>query len=155
VGRAEVVLLISKTGCGKSFLCQALGNAACSKLIPTRYLRLADVFDRLNRSRAFDAASYYSFMDDLKSVQLLILDDFLTTPIATQNAVDLFEILEGRNEKVATLIASQLELHEWYLWIEGESMADSILGRVASAARRYDLDGPDMRRYFAQGMPEL
>ena len=155
MGRAEVVLLISKTGCGKSFLCQALGNAACSKLIPTRYLRLADVFDRLNRSRAFDAASCYSFMDDLKSVQLLILDDFLTTPIATQNAVDLFKILEGHNEKVATLIASQLEPHEWYLWIEGGSMADSILGRAASAARRYDLDGPDMRRYFAKDMPEL
>jgi DNA replication protein DnaC len=118
-------------------------------------LRLANVFDRFNRSRAFDAASYYSFMDDLKSVQLLILDDFLTTPIATQNAVDLFEILEGRYEKVATLIASQLEPHEWYLWIEGESMADSILGRVASAARCYDLDGPDMRRYFAKDMPEL
>ena len=105
--------------------------------------------------RARLGVHYYSFMDDLKSVQLLILDDFLTTPIATQNAVDLFEILEGCNEKVATLIASQLEPHEWYLWIEGESMADSILGRVASAARRYDLDGPDMQRYFAKGMPEL
>ena len=37
---------------GKSFLCQALGNAACRRLIPTRYVRLADMFDALDRARA-------------------------------------------------------------------------------------------------------
>ena len=30
----ETMVVISKSGCGKSFLVQALGNAACRKLIP-------------------------------------------------------------------------------------------------------------------------
>ncbi|WP_322150507.1 hypothetical protein [Paratractidigestivibacter sp.] len=30
------------------------------------------------------------------SVKLLIIDDFLTTPIETASSVDLFEILEAR-----------------------------------------------------------
>ena len=50
----------------------------------------------------------------------------------------------------ALAIASQLEPNEWYLRIEGELMADSILNRIATGARYVDLDGPNMREYFAR-----
>ena len=33
---------------------------------------------------------------------------------------------------------------------EGELMADSILNRIATGARYIDLDGPNMREYFAK-----
>ncbi|WP_165173143.1 ATP-binding protein [Adlercreutzia sp. ZJ242] len=150
VERCEVMVIISKTGCGKSFLCQAFGNAACRKLIPTRYTRLADACDQLNRARAAGDGSYYEKMDAYKTVPLLILDDFMTTPISTQNSVDLFEIMEAREGRCATIIASQLEPNEWYLRIEGELMADSILNRIATGARYIDLEGPNMREYFAK-----
>lgn len=146
----EVVVIISKTGCGKSFLGQALGNAACRKLFTVRYARLAGIMGDLNRCRASADGSFYQHMDAYKTVQPLIVDDFLTTPIATRNAVDLFEIMEAREGRAATLIASQLEPNEWYLRIEGELMADSILNRVATGARYIDLDGPNMREYFAE-----
>lgn len=150
VERCEVMIIISKTGGGKSFLCQALGNAACRKLIRVRYTRLAGICEDLNRARAAGDGSYYELMDELKTVPLLIIDDFMTTPIATQNAVDLFEIMEAREKLCATLIASQLEPNEWYLRIEGELMADSILNRIATGARYIDLEGPNMREYFAK-----
>ena len=146
----EVVVIISKTGCGKSFISQALGNAACRRLFTVRYARLADIMDDLNRCRAAADGSYYEHMDVYKTVQLLIVDDFMTTPVTTRNAVDLFEIMEAREGRAATLIASQLEPNEWYLRIEGELMADSILNRVATGARYIDLDGPNMREYFAK-----
>ena len=150
VENCEVVVVISKTGCGKSFLTQALGNAACRKLIPVRYTRLADVCDDLNRARAADDGSYFEKMDAYKSVELLIVDDFMTTPIATLNSIDLFEIMEAREGRRATVIASQLEPNEWYLRIEGELMADSILNRIATGARYIDLEGPNMRDYLAK-----
>lgn len=145
----ETMVIISKTGCGKSYLCQALGNAACRKLIPVRYTRLSKICEELNRARVQADASYYEKMDLLKNVQLLIIDDFMTSPIATENAVDLFEIMEAREGKRATIIASQLEPNEWYLRIEGELMADSILNRIATGARYVDIEGPNMREYFA------
>ena len=146
----EVLVIISKTGCGKSFLCQALGNAACRNLIEVRYTRLAGIFEELDRARAAADGSYYEVMDKLKTVPLLIIDDFMTTPIATRSAVDLFEIMEARENRCATLVASQLEPNEWYLRIEGELMADSILNRIAAGARYIDLDGPNMREYLAK-----
>ena len=150
VENCEVMVIISKTGCGKSFLTQAFGNSACRRLIPVRYTRLADVCDDLNRARAAGDGSYFERMDAYKSVELLIVDDFMTTPITTQNSIDLFEIMEAREGRRATIIASQLEPHEWYLRIEGELMADSILNRIATGARYIDLEGPNMREYFAK-----
>lgn len=150
VERCEVMVVISKTGGGKSYLCQALGNAACRKLHKVHYIRLADLFDELNRARAKGNGSYFETVDLYKSVELLILDDFMTTPIDTQSAVDLFEIIEAREGRTSTLIASQLEPNEWYLRIQGELMADSILNRLATGAHYIDLEGPNMREYFAE-----
>lgn len=63
----------------------------------------------MNRARAAADGSYYELMDELKTVPLLIVDDFMTTPITTQNAVDLFETMKARENLCATLIASQLD----------------------------------------------
>ena len=150
VENCEVMVIISKTGCGKSYLCQAFGNAACRNLIEVRYTRLAGICENLDRARAAADGSYYELMDGLKTIPLLIVDDFMTTPISTQNAVDLFEIMEAREGLCATLIASQLEPNEWHLSIEGELMADSILNLIATGARCIDLEGSNMRECFAK-----
>lgn len=150
VHECEVIIVISKTGCGKSFLVQALGNAACRKQIKTRYIRLAGICEELNRAKLSSTSSYYELMDTLKTIELLIIDDFMTTPITTKNAIELFEIMEARENRCATIIASQLEPNEWYLRIDGELIADSTLNRIATAARFIDLDGPNMREYFAK-----
>jgi DNA replication protein DnaC len=145
----EVMVIISRSGCGKTYISQALGNAACRKLMSVRYARLADICNDLNLARITADGSYYKNIDHYKTVKLLIIDDFLTTPITTENAIDLFEIMEAREGRAATLVASQLEPNEWYLRINGELMADSILNRIATAARYIDLDGPNMRKYYA------
>lgn len=82
--------------------------------------------------------------------RLYVTDDFMTTPISTQSSVDLFEIMEAREGRRVTVIASQLEPNEWYLRIEGELMADSILNRIATGTRYIDLEEPNMREYFAK-----
>lgn len=48
------------------------------------------------------------------------------------------------------MIASQLEPNERHLHIEGELMADSILNRIATSVRYIDLEGSNMREYFAR-----
>ncbi len=151
----EVICVISRSGCGKSFLIQALGVAACRKLIDVRYARLADIFEDLNRARLVNAEAYYEALNEYKTVSVLLCDDFLTTPIESPlNAVDLFEIMEAREGVAATIIASQLEPQEWYLRIEGELMADSTLNRIAKGARYIDIEGPNMREYVAKKRDE-
>ena len=82
----------------------------------------------------------YDALDRFSGPDLLILDDFFTTPIENPlNAVD-----------GSTLIASQLEPDQWYLRINSELCADSILNRVVEHARFLDIKGPNMREYTAR-----
>lgn len=122
----EVLILISKSGCGKSFLAQSLGNAACRKLHSVRYARLIDIIEDLKRAREDGAHAYYERLAGYKTVKMLIIDDFMTTPsLDAQGAIDLFEIMEAREGTASTLIASQLEPDEWYLRIEGQLMVSA------------------------------
>ena len=45
------LIVISQTGCGKSYLSQAIGNAACRKEMTVRYVRHADMCKELNIAR--------------------------------------------------------------------------------------------------------
>ena len=62
-----------------------------------------------------------------------------------------FAITGGiKRGKYSTLIASQLEPDQWYLRINSELCADSILNRVVEHARFLDIKGPNMREYTAR-----
>lgn len=138
------------TGRGKPYICQAIGNAACRKPIDVRCARPAGICEEPNRARAAADGSRFEAMDGLKAIPLPIIGDFMTTPISTRSAIDLFETLEARGSTAATAIAPRLEPNERRLRIEGELMADSVLSRTAEVARYVDIDGPDVREYFAK-----
>ena len=125
---------------------QALGNAACRQGIPTRYTRLQDMLEQIDRARLDGQDEYYRKVDEFKTIQLLILDDFLTTPITAADSVLIFEIMETRNGTGTTLIASQCEPEQWYVRSGSELIADSTLSRLTGSARYLELEGPDMRR---------
>ena len=144
----ENLVIISESGGGKSYVAQALGVAACRNLMSVRYVRLNDMFRELNVART--EGRYYEALDRFSKPDLPILDDFFTTPVENPlNAVDLFEILEAREGRASTLIASQLEPDRWYLRINSDLCADSILNRVVEHARFLDIKGPNMREYTA------
>jgi len=140
------LLILSSSGGGKSYLAQALGNAACRNDRSVYYTRLADLVRDLDIARAND--KYYKFMKTVSEVQLLILDDFFTTPISERGIIDLFEIIESREGRASTIFSSQIDPSEWYLRIDAEVIADSILNRIVKRARIIDIDGPNMREHM-------
>ncbi len=149
VDARENLVIISESGGGKSYIAQALGVAACRGLHTVRYARLNDMFRELNVARS--EGSLYDALDRFSGPDLLILDDFFTTPVENPlNAVDLFEILEAREGRGSTLIASQLEPDQWYLRVNSDLCADPILNRIVEHARFLDIKGPNMREYTAR-----
>ena len=91
--------------------------ATCRQGIPTRYTRLQDMLEQIDRARLDGQDEYYRKVDEFKTIQLLILDDFLTTPITAADSVLIFEIMETRNGTGTTLIASQCEPEQWHVRI--------------------------------------
>ena len=150
----EALAAISKTGRGKSFVAQAIGSAARGRPPPTRHVRPADPCAGLSRARLAKGGAHFRLTGRLRSIRPPIIDDLPTTPMEAAGSVDPFEIPEAREGRRATMIASRLGPNERYLRTGGEPIADSILGRVASACRHLDIDGPNMRKWIADNRPK-
>jgi DNA replication protein DnaC len=141
------VICISKSGCGKSFVIQALGNAACRHGYRVRYIRHADLNRELNIARS--EGNYYERMDALKAIDLLVIDDLFLQESTMPNITDLFEIIEARMGRAPAVIASQLTPEEWHLRIDTKIIADALLDRIVHNSYRIDIEGPNMRKHFA------
>lgn len=140
------VVIISECGCGKSYIAQALGNAACRKQKSVRYIRHPDLCKELNIARK--CGNYYEVMEGFIQVDLLLLDDFFTSPVTEANALDTFEIIEARVDKGSMVISSIVEPDQWHLCIKTDRLADSIIDRVVHRAHYLDITGPNMREYL-------
>ena len=86
-----------------------------------------------------------NLIDRLSTIDLLIIDDFLTVSIDPEAGNDLFAILANRNERLATIIASQTG-PTWVDALPDRVAADSIVDRLAHHARRIELGGIDIKK---------
>jgi DNA replication protein DnaC len=91
------LVLTGPVGVGKTHLLMALGNAALDAHISMLFFPVVDLLDEMRKT--FDAqndVSYDTFIDRLKNIDLLLLDD-LGTEVATPWAREkLFQLLNYR-----------------------------------------------------------
>ena len=76
---------------------------------------------------------------------LIIIDDFLISPILPNDVMELFKIMEFRYNKKSTIIVSQLEPKEWHKSLGANTIADSILDRITPNAYTLILSGKSLR----------
>jgi DNA replication protein DnaC len=138
------VLITGPSGIGKSFIACALGNSAARSGATVLYTRAPRLFETLQQARG--DGSHLKLLDRLSRVQLLILDDFLLTPLSDMERRDLLEITEGRYDGGASVIASQCPIPDWYAAIGDPTIADAICDRLLHTAYRLELRGDSMRR---------
>ena len=146
------LVVLGQSSVGKTYLAQALLNAACRKYYTARFFRLDDLANRLavlepTSQRRLD------FLTDLHNCDLLVLDDFLTTPVAPHTAAELLNILAAREGRGSTLVTSQFDPPDWYKSLQDAVIAESILNRIVAGAEIIALDGPNMRRHLATATP--
>jgi len=73
----------------------------------------------------------------LAKVCVLVLDDFLLTPLSVIEAKDLLEVIDDRSQVRSTLVISQLPVEAWHpsLAAGDPTLADAILDRLLSRIR--------------------
>ncbi|MGV0344913.1 ATP-binding protein, partial [Corynebacterium lehmanniae] len=86
-----------------------------------------------------------TFLEDLHHTDVLVLDDFLTTPIDAATAHQLLNILAEREPRGSTIVTSQFTPDEWYKSIPDAVIAESILNRLVAGAEIITLEGTNMR----------
>lgn len=144
------LVILGKSSVGKSYLAQALVNAACRRDYTARYYRLDDLANTLAVFHRSDPERL-AFLRGLHDCDALFLDDFLTTPITPDAASELLNILAGRENRGATVVTSQFDPEDWYKSLHDAVVAESILNRIVSTGELIQLDGPNMRRHAQTG----
>ncbi|MGK0742135.1 ATP-binding protein [Leucobacter sp. Z1108] len=143
------LVILGPSTVGKSYLAQALVNAACRRDYTAMYFRLDDLANQLAVYHHTDPARL-RFLESLHSCDALILDDFLTTPISSETAAELLNILAAREGRGSTVVTSQFDPEDWYKSLHDAVIAESILYRIVSNAEIVQLAGPNMRRHVAE-----
>lgn len=142
------LVILGSSSVGKSYLAQALVNSACRHDYSALYYRLDDLANQLAVYQRHDPGRL-SLLETLHSCDLLVLDDFLTTPITSETAAELLNILAAREGRGSTMVTSQFDPVDWYKSLHDAVIAESILNRIVSNAEVVQLDGPNMRRHLA------
>ena len=105
VPHAQNIILVGPTGAGKSYLAQALGQAACRRFLSTRYIQLSDLLDELNLAKAKGLEAFHRLRKQFVKYNLLIIDEWLLFPISEEDAQLLLWIIDRRYNNNATIIA--------------------------------------------------
>jgi len=142
------ILITGPTGVGKSFLACALGNQACRTGCSTAYFRFSRLQEALLAAKG--DGSLIKFLGRLAKTSLLILDDFALTPLSSQEAKDLLEILEDRYAAGSTVLTSQLPTKQWHQVLGEPTIADAICDRLFHNAFKVELKGDSMRKHASR-----
>ncbi|MET1250222.1 IS21-like element helper ATPase IstB [Sporolactobacillus sp. STCC-11] len=133
------LIIKGASGNGKSYLSCAFGVAACRQFYTVKYIRLPDLLDELAVARG--EGIFQKVMKLYRKVNLLILDEWLLTPLRGNEARDLLEIVEARHQMASTIFCSQFDTKGWYENIGEATLADAILDRIIHDSYSIMIDG--------------
>ena len=137
------VVVVGKTGVGKTFLGAALAESACRIGMRALCTRVPRLLHELSVAHA--DGSYHDALARLARLDVLVLDDFLIGPLKDQGRRDLVEILEDRYGKSSTVITTQLPTKMWHEKLADPTMADAICDRLIHNAHILAIKGPSIR----------
>lgn len=133
------VILIGATGCGKTYIANALGINACQFGYRTKYVRLPELFSEFEVARI--QGSYQQLLKQYQKFSLMILDEFLLVPTTDTEQRDLLELVEYRCGHSSTILCSQFMTEGWHERLGGGALADSILDRLIPPAYTMIIEG--------------
>jgi DNA replication protein DnaC len=144
IARHENLIIVGKTGLGKSWLACALAHKACRDDRSVLYHRMPRLFDALALARG--DGRHARLLKTIARVELLILDDWGLANVTADQGRDLLEILDDRNGRGSTIVTSQLDVKHWHEMIANPTVADAILDRLVHNAHRLNLTGDSLRK---------
>ncbi|MGI6422888.1 MAG: IS21-like element helper ATPase IstB [Syntrophomonadaceae bacterium] len=141
------IILEGASGNGKTFIACALGVAACRNFLKVRYIRLPELLNDLVVARG--EGTFKKIIRTYQKVDLLIIDEWLLKTLTTEQAMDLFEIIEARTQGGSTIFCTQFDPRGWYERIgtpEDGTVSEAIIDRIIHNSFEIMVEGKSSMR---------
>jgi DNA replication protein DnaC len=138
------IIFTGPTGCGKSFIAQAIALQACRMGFMSRYIRYPLLFEEVNTARG--TGQYLKFLKTMTATKVLILDDFLMQETSVEDLSPLMDIIEEKQQTGSIIITTQYPIPKWHHRMPDPTMADAICDRLVSTSYKFNMKGDQSMR---------
>lgn len=135
----ENLLILGKTGEGKTHLAIAIGKKLCDEGHKTLFLPVNFLFEEIAAARA--AGHYLAYIKTLVKMDALILDDWGLRNYTHEEATVLMDVLEERYRKGMVIVTSQVNPEGWSKLFEDPVIAEAITDRLNHPSQKIILKG--------------
>lgn len=149
IEQGRPVLILGRPGTGKSHISTALGVLAAQRGQTVRFYSAPKLLGELYAALADHTAD--RLIDRLAKLDLLIIDDLRQMPVKLEHASLLFELVQARYGRKATLISSNLPVSGWGAALGSATLVAPMIDRLMERAhvlnikqgRSWRVEGPE------------
>ena len=128
VAQRTDVLFLGPPGTGKSHLAQALGRAVIQQGYRVTYREAHTLLEEITEATLDGTRKTY--LADLTTVPLLIIDDLGMRKLPHTAAEDLLEVIMRRYERASTLLTSNRPVDDWGKLLGDTAAVTALLDRL-------------------------
>ena len=139
----EDILCIGPPGTGKSHCAKALALLAVQRGFKVLYREAHQLIEDLAEARELGHLRQYR--QQLKAVDLLLIDDLFLRKLPPQAGDELTEVLMSRYEKASTIVTSNRPLEDWARLLGDTVVVTPLLDRLMHHGHLLKFEGKSWR----------
>lgn len=147
VSKHQNLVLYGPVGTGKTHMAIAAGIVACNLDYKTKFFTVTELVLKLSEARR--NGTLERLRSELKSQDLLILDEWGYVPVDRDGSQLLFQIISDSYENKSLVLTTNLEFSKWGSVFTDDQMAAAMIDRLVHHGHLLIFDGNSYRMEHA------
>jgi DNA replication protein DnaC len=152
ISQCRNVILLGKSGTGKTHLATGLGIEACKQGVRTRFITGCGLVNELVEAQGEHGLS--RVVKRYASYDLLIVDELGYVPFSQTGAQLLFQVLAERHERKSVIVTTNLGFADWTQIFGDANLTAALLDRLTHRATIIQCSWDSYRLHQSLETPE-